>query len=200
MGVGTYTGAMAGHSRGQRFGRRFRPYRRRAGGDRGHRKAARVRRGPATQGSKRPKPTSSVSATVTPPWIRGACRRWSLRSSATNPIWFWAARVPVSRGVWPPHARLGNLAVTRMLHRRTGVRLRDLGPMRAAKREALIGLGMTDRRSGYPLEMVVKAADNRWRIRETTVPYLPRAGRSKVTGTWRGTWHTVRDMRKVLRG
>lgn len=111
-----------------------------------------------------------------------------------------AARVPVSRGVWPPHARLGNLAVTRMLHRRTGVRLRDLGPMRAAKREALIGLGMTDRRSGYPLEMVVKAADNRWRIRETTVPYLPRAGRSKVTGTWRGTWHAVRDMRKVLRG
>ncbi|MYS15600.1 glycosyltransferase, partial [Streptomyces sp. SID4982] len=31
------------------------------------------------------------------------------------------------------------------------------------------------------------------------VPYLPRSGASKVTGTWRGTWHAVRDMSRVLR-
>ncbi|MGW5697093.1 glycosyltransferase, partial [Streptomyces asiaticus] len=31
------------------------------------------------------------------------------------------------------------------------------------------------------------------------VPYRPRTGKSKVTGTWRGTWHAVRDMRAVLR-
>ncbi|MFE3905579.1 glycosyltransferase family 2 protein [Streptomyces sp. NPDC059153] len=107
-------------------------------------------------------------------------------------------RRPQSRGAWPPHARAGNLALARMLRRRTGLRLHDLGPMRAARREALLSLGLTDRRSGYPLQMVVRAADAGWRVRERDVPYLPRTGKSKVTGTWRGTWHAVQDMRKVL--
>lgn len=108
-------------------------------------------------------------------------------------------RRPQRRGAWPPHARLGNLALTRMLRRRTGLHLHDLGPLRAARRTALLGLRLTDRRSGYPLEMVVRAADAGWRIGEREVPYRPRTGRSKVTGTWRGTWHAVRDMRAVLR-
>ncbi|MFC4465971.1 glycosyltransferase family 2 protein [Streptomyces xiangluensis] len=107
-------------------------------------------------------------------------------------------RRPQGRGAWPAHARAGNLALSRMLRRRTGVRLNDLGPLRAARREDLLGLGLTDRRSGYPLQMVVRAADAGWRIAEHDVPYLPRTGTSKVTGTWRGTWHAVRDMRRVL--
>ncbi len=78
------------------------------------------------------------------------------------------------------------------------MRLEDLGPLRAARREALLKLELTDRRSGYPLEMVVRAADEGWRIREVDVPYLPRSGKSKVTGTWRGTFQAVLDMRKVL--
>ncbi|MEU7433983.1 glycosyltransferase family 2 protein [Streptomyces sioyaensis] len=108
-------------------------------------------------------------------------------------------RRPEGRGAWPPHARLGNLALARMLRRRTGLRLHDLGPLRAARRTDLLGLGLTDRRSGYPLQMVVRAADAGWRVEEREVPYRPRTGRSKVTGTWRGTWHAVRDMRTVLR-
>ncbi|MEV7521965.1 glycosyltransferase family 2 protein [Streptomyces sp. NPDC091371] len=107
-------------------------------------------------------------------------------------------RRPQGRGAWPAHARAGNLAVARMLRRRTGLRLHDIGPMRAARREALLALGLTDRRSGYPLQMVVRAADAGWRVREVDVPYLPRAGKSKVTGTWRGTWQAVRDMSRVL--
>ncbi|MET8830508.1 glycosyltransferase family 2 protein [Streptomyces sp. NPDC004610] len=107
-------------------------------------------------------------------------------------------RRPRGRGAWPAHARAGNLALARMLRHRTGLRLHDLGPLRAARREPLLGLGLTDRRSGYPLEMVVRAADAGWRITEHDVPYLPRTGVSKVTGTWRGTWQTVRDMRRVL--
>ncbi len=107
-------------------------------------------------------------------------------------------RRPRTRGAWPAHARAGNLALARMLRRRTGLRLHDLGPLRAARREPLLGLGLTDRRSGYPLQMVVRAADAGWRIAEHDVPYLPRTGASKVTGTWRGTWHAVRDMRRVL--
>ncbi|WP_405889626.1 glycosyltransferase family 2 protein [Streptomyces sp. NBC_00133] len=107
-------------------------------------------------------------------------------------------RRPQGRGAWPPHARAGNLALARMLRRRTGLRLRDLGPLRAARREELLALDLTDRRSGYPLQMVVRAADADWRVTEVDVPYLPRSGRSKVTGTWRGTWQAVRDMRTVL--
>ncbi|NEE44282.1 glycosyltransferase, partial [Streptomyces sp. SID8455] len=71
--------------------------------------------------------------------------------------------------------------------------------LRAARRSDLLALDLTDRRSGYPLQMVVRASDAGLRVAETDVPYRPRTGKSKVTGTWRGTWHAVRDMRGVLR-
>jgi hypothetical protein len=70
--------------------------------------------------------------------------------------------------------------------------------MRAARREALLGLRLTDRRSGYPLETVVRAADAGWRIAEVDVDYLPRSGRSKVTGTPLGAARAIKDMTKVL--
>ncbi|MGW1131918.1 glycosyltransferase family 2 protein [Streptomyces griseoluteus] len=108
-------------------------------------------------------------------------------------------RRPQGRGSWPAHARAGNLALSLLLRRRTGLTLRDLGPLRAARRAPLLALGLTDRRSGYPLEMVVRAANAGWRVTEHDVPYLPRSGASKVTGTWRGTWQAVRDMSRVLR-
>jgi len=109
-------------------------------------------------------------------------------------------RRPTVRGAWPVHARGANTALALMLRRRTGLRLYDLGPMRAARRSALLSLGITDRRFGYPLEMVTRASDAGWRVRETDVAYAPRAAgtRSKVTGTTLGTLRTVRDMRAVL--
>lgn len=107
-------------------------------------------------------------------------------------------RRPRERGAWPLHARAGNTALSHLLRRRTGLRLRDLGPLRAGRRADLLALGLTDRRSGYPLQMVVRAADAGLRVAETDVPYLARTGKSKVTGTWLGTWHAVRDMRAVL--
>ena len=109
-----------------------------------------------------------------------------------------ASRRPQRRGAWPLHARCGNRFLASALRRRCGVVLHDLGPMRAARREALLGLGLSDRRFGYPLEMVVRAADAGWQISEVEVPYFPRAGRSKVTGTVRGTIRAARDMRRVL--
>jgi glycosyltransferase involved in cell wall biosynthesis len=107
-------------------------------------------------------------------------------------------RRPVSRDAWPWHLRLANAELSRRIRRRTGVALHDLGPMRAARRTALLGLGLTDRRSGYPLETVVRAADADWRIVEVDVDYLPRSGRSKVTGTPLGAARAVHDMSKVL--
>jgi len=108
------------------------------------------------------------------------------------------ARRPTHRGAWPPHARLANRVLVVEIRRRTGVRLRDLGPMRAARREALLALGIEDRRFGWPLEMVLRAAAAGWRIDEIDVPYSPRVGTSKVTGTVKGTYRAVRDMSKVL--
>ncbi|WP_067138139.1 glycosyltransferase family 2 protein [Microtetraspora malaysiensis] len=107
-------------------------------------------------------------------------------------------RRPVARGAWPLPARLANRELARLIRRRTGVRVHDLGPMRAARRAELLALNLADRRSGYSLEMLVRAADAGWRVSETDVDYRPRIGRSKVTGTARGYWQAVRDMRKVL--
>jgi hypothetical protein len=67
-----------------------------------------------------------------------------------------------------------------------------------ARRQELLALGLVDRRSGYPLEMLVRAADAGWRVRESDVDYHPRVGKSKVTGTVRGSWQAVRDMSAVL--
>jgi glycosyltransferase involved in cell wall biosynthesis len=109
------------------------------------------------------------------------------------------ARQPTSAAAWSWHGRLGNRVLARRLRRLTGAALTDLGPMRAAPREALVALAVADRRSGWPLEQVLRAAAAGWRIAEVDVPYRPRVGRSKVTGTVRGTMGAVADMRRVLR-
>ncbi len=102
-------------------------------------------------------------------------------------------------GAWPLHARLANRALALELRRRSGLRLRDLGPMRAARREALHALGIQDRRFGWPLEMVLRATAAGWRVGEVEVAYRPRVGRSKVTGSLRGSARAVRDMTAALR-
>ena len=102
------------------------------------------------------------------------------------------------RGAWPPHARLANGVLARSI-RRAGPQVTDLGPMRCASREGLLALGIRDRRSGWPLEMVLRANHAGWRIEEVGVTYRPRTGRSKVTGTVRGTLTAIGDMRAVLR-
>jgi glycosyltransferase involved in cell wall biosynthesis len=108
------------------------------------------------------------------------------------------ARQPTGRGAWPLHARLANRYLARRLRRATGAALTDLGPVRAARRADLAALGIEDRRCGWPLEMVLRAGAAGWRIVERPVPYAPRTGRSKVTGTVRGTSRAVRDMGRVL--
>jgi glycosyltransferase involved in cell wall biosynthesis len=105
-----------------------------------------------------------------------------------------AARQPAP-GAWPAHARALNRLLALELRRRYGLRLRDLGPMRAARREGLLALGIADR----PLEMVVRAHRAGWRVCEVEAAYRPRTGRSKVTGTVRGTLRAVSDMGRVLR-
>jgi glycosyltransferase involved in cell wall biosynthesis len=109
-------------------------------------------------------------------------------------------RRPTTRGAWPAHARLGNAVLARRLRRTTGLPVHDIGPMRAARRADLLGLGLRDRRFGYPLELLVAAGRAGWRVVEVDVAYRPRAAgtRSKVTGTVRGTARAIRDMSAVL--
>jgi glycosyltransferase involved in cell wall biosynthesis len=102
------------------------------------------------------------------------------------------------RGAWPLHARAANRWLAARVTRRAHVPLTDMGPMRAARRQGLLALGIEDRRSGWPLEMVLRAIERGWRIHEVEVEYLSRSGRSKVTGTVRGTVRAVLDMATAL--
>jgi len=108
------------------------------------------------------------------------------------------ARQP-ERGAWPLHARVANRVLALELRRRTGLRLSDIGPMRAARRQGLLDLDLRDRRSGWPLEMVLRAHAAGWEIAELPTAYRRRAGRSKVTGTVRGTAQAIADMSALLR-
>lgn len=108
-------------------------------------------------------------------------------------------RRPVGRGIWPIHARMGNIVVAALLRHRHGLPVHDIGPVRAVRRDALLSLDVTDRRSGYPLELLVLAAARGWRVDEIDITYRPRtAGRSKVSGSVRGTINAMRDFRRVL--
>jgi glycosyltransferase involved in cell wall biosynthesis len=108
------------------------------------------------------------------------------------------ARRP-ERGAWPLHARFANRVLARELRRRTGLKLSDIGPMRAMHRLPLLDLNLRDRRSGWPLEMVLRAQAAGWKIAELPVTYRRRSGRSKVTGTARGTAQAIADMSTLLR-
>jgi glycosyltransferase involved in cell wall biosynthesis len=109
-------------------------------------------------------------------------------------------RVPVGAGAWPWHARAGNVVLASLLRRR-GLAVRDIGPIRAFRRESLLLLGIRDRRFGYPLELLIRAAQADWRVVEFDVAYRPRTAgtKSKVSGSVRGTARAIRDMAGVLR-
>jgi glycosyltransferase involved in cell wall biosynthesis len=108
------------------------------------------------------------------------------------------AREP-SPGAWAWHARAANRLLAFELRRRCGVLLSDLGPMRAGRRDGLLALDLRDRGFGWPLEMVLSAAASGWEVTEVPVAYRSRAGgRSKVSGSVRGTLRAVRDMGALL--
>jgi len=90
-------------------------------------------------------------------------------------------------GSHPWHAVLGTRACVALMNRLTGARATDLGPFRAITAEALRRLDMRDRNYGWTVEMQVKAARRGLKVVEVPVDYRQRLGRSKVSGTLRGT-------------
>ncbi|WP_156755769.1 glycosyltransferase family 2 protein [Actinokineospora pegani] len=109
-------------------------------------------------------------------------------------------RVPVGRGAWPWHARAGNAVLAALLRGR-GLPVTDIAPARAVRRADLLDLGVADRAFGYPLELLIRAAQADWVVREAPVAYRPRTQgtRSKVSGSVKGTARAIRDMLRVLR-
>ncbi|SDP20578.1 Glycosyltransferase involved in cell wall bisynthesis [Pedococcus dokdonensis] len=108
------------------------------------------------------------------------------------------ARQPESRAAWALRLRVANRVLAGRVSRATGLELADIGPMRLADTVALQRLPIADRRSGYPVETVLRAARAGWAVTGVAVPYLTRSGRSKVTGTWLGAARAVHDMSRVL--
>jgi glycosyltransferase involved in cell wall biosynthesis len=91
-------------------------------------------------------------------------------------------------GRHPVHATTGTRLLARYVAWRWGVPVTDFGPLRAIRADLLRSLDMRDRAFGWPVEMVVKAAVRRARIREVPVSHVPRlAGESKVSGTVLGS-------------
>lgn len=91
-------------------------------------------------------------------------------------------------GALLPQARFGNWLATTLLRWMTGVRFTDLGPFRALTWGTLVDLGMRDRAFGWTVEMQLKAASGGLRCTEVPVSYRKRVGKSKITGTVRGTF------------
>ena len=101
--------------------------------------------------------------------------------------------------VWPWHARLGSAAVCWRLRTRHRLAVHDIAPMRVARRDAVLALGVTDRRSGYPLELLVRAAAANWRVVERDVTYGRRTGgKSKVSGSVRGSFIAAVDFWRAI--
>jgi glycosyltransferase involved in cell wall biosynthesis len=88
------------------------------------------------------------------------------------------------RGAIPPQARLGNWLVSCMIRILYGVHIHDIGSFRVIRRSALDTLQMREMTFGWPVEMLVKAAREKYNIVELPIHYRRRShGRSKVAGT-----------------
>lgn len=86
-----------------------------------------------------------------------------------------------------PQQVFGNWLATKLIKLFYGVKFTDLGPFRAIKWEKLVALNMVDQTYGWTVEMQVKAAKHNFQMIEVPVNYKARIGKSKISGTVKGT-------------
>ena len=145
-----------------------------------------------------PGPTWWPCWTATAPSTRGPADPGRRRCGRDGRISPSAAASPTGPGCGRGTRAPGTRSIAALLRSR-GVPVHDIAPIRVARREALLGLGVADRAFGYPLELLLRAGRAGWRIEEVPVRYTRRAGgRSKVTGSVVGTARAVRDMGALL--
>jgi glycosyltransferase involved in cell wall biosynthesis len=98
-------------------------------------------------------------------------------------------------GALPWHAAFGNRLAATLIRHLYGLNLSDLGPFRAARADVLRALALEETTYGWAVEMIVKGALAGFRIVEVPVSYYPRIGKSKISGTAKGTigaaWFTL---------
>jgi glycosyltransferase involved in cell wall biosynthesis len=90
-------------------------------------------------------------------------------------------------GALPWHQAFGNRLAAALIRLLYGVSLTDLGPFRAARAEVLRDLALQEETYGWAVEMILKGALSGFRIVEVPVSYHPRIGKSKISGTLKGT-------------
>jgi glycosyltransferase involved in cell wall biosynthesis len=93
-------------------------------------------------------------------------------------------RIP---GALPWHAEFGNRLAASLITLLYGLKISDLGPFRAGRADVLCGLALEETTYGWAVEMILKGALGGFRIVEVPVSYYPRVGKSKISGTLRGT-------------
>jgi glycosyltransferase involved in cell wall biosynthesis len=91
------------------------------------------------------------------------------------------------RGALPWHAAFGNRLAAKLITLLYGLRISDLGPFRAARADVLRELALEENTYGWAVEMILKGAHRGFRIVEVPVSYYPRIGKSKISGTVKGT-------------
>ena len=96
-------------------------------------------------------------------------------------------RDPRAAGALPWHQALGNRLSASLIRLLYGVNITDLGPFRAGRVEALRALDLEEPTYGWAVEMILKGALAGYRVVEVPVSYYPRIGKSKISGTLKGT-------------
>jgi glycosyltransferase involved in cell wall biosynthesis len=90
-------------------------------------------------------------------------------------------------GALPWHAAFGNRLAAVLIRLLYGLRISDLGPFRAARADVLRRLDLEENTYGWAVEMILKGALAGFRVVEVPVSYYPRIGKSKISGTLKGT-------------
>jgi glycosyltransferase involved in cell wall biosynthesis len=92
-----------------------------------------------------------------------------------------------SAAALPWHQVLGNRLASSLIGLLYGLKISDLGPFRAARAEVLRALALEQTTYGWAVEMILKGALAGFRVVEVPVSYHPRIGKSKISGTLKGS-------------
>ena len=91
------------------------------------------------------------------------------------------------RGALPWHQAFGNRLAASLIRLLYGLKITDLGPFRAGRADVLRALALEETTYGWAVEMILKGALAGFRVVEVPVSYYPRIGKSKISGTLKGT-------------
>jgi glycosyltransferase involved in cell wall biosynthesis len=92
-----------------------------------------------------------------------------------------------SSGALPWHQAFGNRLAAGLIRLLYGLEITDLGPFRAGRAEVLRALALEETTYGWAVEMILKGTLAGYRVVEVPVSYYPRIGKSKISGTLKGT-------------